>query len=408
MLVKNKCDKRLQDFQASSVKFAVEYNSLCQPVANEKFNELVEKYYHELKHKSKRSSEPEQDKCIEGTQGGNMFLVNEVNGTTISPSSKNAINVVLQDEAIERYFDQPLFIDIPVENGPDKFCNGVPPPLQPSQQVLFSGECAVFYGREQLQEKSADYTLFPPEPRNVGSGSEMGNLLLAAQPQEHYTKTLQPQSTMRWHQGNPLFTTSSLSFTNEQNGDQQHEQSTMQNPNDDPSIAAPPQSQHSKRSRPSEELHDFILGLVHGKLKEGTSSLPSSHHISQLQEQSFPLLSTPAGQFAQSQLNIQAGHSHQRRLLSGGGIVEVKQNQPVAQNQTVVFEDAAPDWIHAFKTCDSGDNNVSNESGDDIGDTNDNISVDANSGLDGLSSPACTETNNGKSSKIAEILGKKY
>ncbi len=393
---------------------------------------MVDKYYNEFKEKlKKKQSIGSTSSYDDGTDGAEMavnenaggeddfvFIKQEVNPHQNKVSDPLEVPSTSEDTNNNQadYYENPLFIDIPPESEPRFEESAYPTPhLNQSADLCFSGS----HGHGQ-QQQMADCMYYG------GGGGNHGDLLMTT-PQQAAT---QP---MRWNQN------ANSSVANFDHAETQRQQYNIEEdtfPSDfhhsHPQAASMlRQLRQNRQARPSEELREFVKGLViaqqQGKMRNDLLAQNQHRHhlqqVPQLQQEGLPIEQDTSGQDGSEGHGQVQGHVQQRRLMSGGGIVEVKYSPPhPGTSQAAIYDDAATrEWINSLTTSVADEPNCGSidvdgslrEAGAESDDYNNNmdnpILVDAlgqsplsNSGSQGSGGLI------GKNSKLAEILGKLF
>lgn len=386
---------------------------------------MVDKYYNEFKDnlKKKQNAASTSSNGTDGAELGVDLNVGPEDDYVFMKQEVHHQNKVSDEEVPSGdsnnnqadYYENPLFIDIPPESEPRFEESAYPTPLmnQSAPDLCYSGGHGL--GQHQPQQQMADCMYY-------GGGGNHGDLLMTVQ-----QPATQP---MRWNQNeNPSVNNFGHMPTQREQYNVEEEGFPIHHHPHPQAASMLRHLRQNRQTRPSEELREFVKGLViaqaqkQGQLRNDLLAQTRHHHqqVPQLQPEVLPIEQHPCAQ----DVPEGQGHVQQRRLMSGGGIVEVKYSPPhPGTSQSTIYDDAATrEWINSLTTSVSdeshcvGDGNIEvdgsqqevmREGGlenDEYNNMDNPIGIGesplSNSGSQGSGSLMI-----GKNSKLAEILGK--
>lgn len=401
---------------------------------------MVDKYYNEFKEKLKKKQSTGSICSADGTDGAQVvadenvgteddfvFMRKEVNlQNKVSGAEEGGIHLGDSNNNQAEYYENPLFIDIPPESEPRFEESAYPTPhLSQTAELCYGGVGGAHgHGHGQQQQQHSHQQM--ADCMYYGGGGNHGDLLMTV-PEPP------PTQPMRWNlNANPSVENfSSVEIQRQQYnvGEEEYPINHHSNPQASPVLR---HLRQNRQSRPSEELREFVKGLVmaqqQGRLRSDlvTDNRHLQHQVPQLEQAGLPF--EQQHHSAQDVSDGQGqGHQQQRRLMSGGGIVEVKYSPPhPSTSQSTIYDDAATrEWINSLTSSVAEEGNCGNievdgsqqhegmrEGGVENDDYNNNM--DNPILVDGIGESPLSNSGSqgsgglliGKNSKLAEILGK--
>lgn len=392
--MKEQCEKSLQEFHVSSSKFNDKIDALSQPIGDKEYNEMVDKYYKEMKnaiqekkeigtnghdgledanHNTIVSSENRIDSCCNEKDTPGEVVVNYNNNLELPNRPLDMTEAVpLQND--ELYFENAIFEELPPEELPVHTSQFIERPMEmypvaPGNGVHSYGMVGppIDQGYSNPERPNVERLRTRSYYRGLGNGGNQGG--------NHH---MMPQ---RWQDN----------YGNNYPLEHHFEGGYQRGPS-------------TRRPRPTDELREFLMGLV-GNYREDNYSLPNQPNP--------PPQLTPQPELEQpGPLEVPEENPSQRRFLNSGGIVEVRSSSPPPAEP--IF-DVTREWINSL-SCTAGEPpGIQNEHQDrelPVEFENDNLLEDFGSSMEEqvVSSMPTLEIEvetdrSGKDSKLAEILG---